>query len=151
MTPEIRNNPLLDNGSLTSVSAATDKLLEMELTRVSAAMGKHPGTWTVRNGDVYSVRPWVIKGGHIIVWIGSDSVVNEKSCVILRESFVEVTDSKIRTKSSQYKRPVVQEGIERVLGSHQLWAVVCMYKGWATKISPCTATFEDLFCCSKWL
>jgi hypothetical protein len=24
--------------------------------------------------------------------------------------------------------------------------VVCMYKGWATKISPCTMTFEDLMC-----
>jgi hypothetical protein len=23
---------------------------------------------------------------------------------------------------------------------------VCMYKGWATKSSPCTATFNDLLC-----
>jgi hypothetical protein len=28
---------------------------------------------------------------------------------------------------------------------------VCMYKGWATKTSPCTTTFEDLLCLPFWL
>jgi hypothetical protein len=30
MTPEIWNNPLIENGSLTLVSAATDTLVEIE-------------------------------------------------------------------------------------------------------------------------
>jgi hypothetical protein len=46
MTPESRNNPLSDNGSPTRVSAAT-----------------HNGT---AGNDLYSVRPGVIKGGHVI-------------------------------------------------------------------------------------
>jgi hypothetical protein len=60
MTPESRNNPLLDNGSLKHVSAATDKLVETrELLQIRARFHD--------NEEVCSDRGTAI-GGHLY-WI----------------------------------------------------------------------------------
>jgi hypothetical protein len=65
MTPESRNSPLLDNGSLTHVSVTSRNiplLYNGWLKHVSAATDKKQNNReTVRHGDLYSVRPEVIK------------------------------------------------------------------------------------------
>jgi hypothetical protein len=52
------------------VSAATDRLvcqsIATKLTHVSTATDKHKITRTVGDGVLYSVRPEVTKGGHVI-------------------------------------------------------------------------------------
>jgi hypothetical protein len=100
------------------VSAAKDRLVcqnvAAKLTHLSAATDKHKITWPVRDGNLCSVRPAVIKGGHVIIWVSRDSVgrvfrrqfsswaglsvqlwsVNQRTT-----EAEEVTDSYIRTES----------------------------------------------------
>jgi hypothetical protein len=62
MTPESRNSPLLDNGSLKRVSAAMDTFVETKALLHNGRTFRNSGYTpnnrpTVRGGDFYSVRP----------------------------------------------------------------------------------------------
>jgi hypothetical protein len=67
MTPESRNNPLLDNGSIniSEVTPSTVERLPLLGTFPSQRIGTQDRR-TVRGGHLCSVRPEVVKGGHII-------------------------------------------------------------------------------------